>query len=141
MLVKLLLMRGKMPMIPEAQKPFLYKLIEKRLEHCFTYKITDARLLLMMVLICQTPGIAVMYMAYLQYWCKKNFSESIDLDVFCEKIFPWGFPGDDDLHKLWDSQKVEQNGPGSSDNLLDYSMAYQTIQISEIVWDNLPAVE
>lgn len=115
------------------EKPFLYQLIEKRIEHCFTYKITDSRLIMFLVIITKSAGTAVMYMAYLQYWCKKHDIKEIDLDIFCEQIFPMGFPIDDDLRKLWYSLKVSKDKMalgGSSDNLLDYQTAYKSIQFN-----------
>lgn len=141
MLVKMMLYKEAFKNIPDdKEKPFIYKLIAKRIECCFTYKIEDPRLILFLAMISETPGKAVMYLAYLQYWCNKSGVQLLDLDTFCERIFPFVFPSDDDLHKLWDSQKVNRDS-GGSDNLLDYGTAYQSIQFTELLWENLPTVE
>jgi hypothetical protein len=45
------------------------------------------------------------------------------------KAFPWGFPSEEDLNILWDSQKVHKDSseqPGT-DNLLDYLEASKSI--------------
>jgi hypothetical protein len=114
--------------IPENKKPFLYKVIEKRISACFTFKITDIKLLLFLCDLTQTPGMAVMYLAYLQYWAKKHNTTNINLDLFCMQIFPSGFPLEEDLHILWDYCKVKSEG--DSDNLLDYQNGYKTIQFN-----------
>jgi|SRR3989304_5130398 len=54
--------------IPEKKKPFLVKLIEKRIKHCFTFEINDSGLILFLAIISKTAGGAVMYLTYLQYW-------------------------------------------------------------------------
>lgn len=131
-LVKLLLYKGAFKELPDKEKPFLYQVIEKRIKYCFTFNIEDPRLILFLAIVAESPGTAVMYMAYIQYWCKKNGVEVLDLDTFCEKIFPWGFPNEDDLHKLWDEQKVNRKGTHGSDNLLDYETAYKSIQITKV---------
>lgn len=118
--------------IAEKDKPFLYQVIEKRIDACFTFEITDARLILFLCAIAKSPGTAIMYLAYLQYWCKKNDVKEIDLEKFAE-IFPNGFPCEEDLQKIWDEQKVSRRTPEGvripgSDNLLDYQTAYKSIQ-------------
>lgn len=145
MLMKLLLAKGhikKLTDIPDEGKPFIYQMLEKRIQHCFTFKVEDPRLILFLAMITETPGTAVMYLAFIQYWCKQTGVQMLDLETFCERIFPMGFPSEDDLHKLWDEQKVKrEKGNGGSDNLLDYATAYKSIQFSEILWENLPSVE
>ena len=112
--------------IPQKEKPFLYQVIEKRIDGCFTFKITDARLILLITIISETPGSAILYLWYLQYWCKKNQVEILSLNDFCEKIFPMGFPSKDDLHKIWDDQKVTIDN--KSLNLVDINDAGLSVQ-------------
>jgi hypothetical protein len=126
-LVNLLISRGNIE-IPEKEKPFLIKLIEKRIKNCLTYQITDTRLLIFLAILSENPGTAVMYLAYLQYWAKKNNQPIINLTIFCEKIFPWGFPNENDLSDLWNKCKVKREKQLDSDNLLDYDNAYKSIQ-------------
>lgn len=113
--------------IAEDEKPFLFRLIEKRVKHLYTFEIQDHRLILFLCILTESPGKAVMYLTYLQYWCKKNNVTKLTFDVFCEKIFPHGFPKESDLDELWNKQKVEPNG--GNDNLLDYHTALTSIQI------------
>jgi hypothetical protein len=126
-LIKLLLADREFE-LPEEEKPFLVKLIEKRLKYGMTYKIKDSRLILFLAILARNAGSAVMYMTYLQYWCKKKHVIEIDLNRFCEEIFPMGFPSEDDLHKIWDGQKVMRESSGASDNLVDYQSAMTSIQ-------------
>ena len=120
-----LLMAKEIRELPEQKKPFLIKVIEGRLKTSFSFSIKDRRLILFIATISQTPGTAIMYLTYLQYWCKKNETEEIDLDEF-RKIFTMGFPSKKDLEKIWDGQKVLREKEGS-DNLLDYQSAMLSI--------------
>ncbi len=124
-LMQLLMAKGALK-IPEKEKPFLVKVIEGRLKTSFSFSIRDSRLTLFIAIISQTPGTAIMYLTYLQYWCKKNETEEIDLEKFCE-IFPMGFLSKKDLEKIWDGQKVQSKDFSISDNLLDYQSAMLSI--------------
>jgi hypothetical protein len=108
--------------------PWLCQLIIKRIAVQFTYTISDDRVILLLAHVTQSPGTAVMYLWYLQYYCKKNNVKDIDLTMFCTYIFPMGFPSTNDLKQLWDSQKVNNKDEGFSDNLLDYHTSGQSIQ-------------
>ena len=110
----------------KAEKPFLYKLIEKRIRYCFTFSILDERLLLFLTAVAQTPGKAIMYLTYMQYWAKRHKQFVITFDDFCMKIFPHGFPNDEDLHDVWVKQKIK-NG-----NLLDFQSAMVSIQFDDV---------
>ena len=125
-LIQLMLVPKDKPFkIPQEEKPFLFQVIEKRIEICFTFKTQDDRLILFLAALSVTPGIAVMYLWYLQYWCSKNDVKEIDLDILCSRIFPNGFFKEEDLSEIWDEQKVKSEG---SDNLLDYQTAGESIQ-------------
>lgn len=117
--------------IPEKEKPFLLKVIETRIKHSFTFTILDIRLSFFLCVLSQTPGTAIMYLTYLQYWAKNHQLKVITFDDFCKDIFPMGFPSDEDLHQLWISIKVKREN-GGSDNLLDYQSAMESIQFSEV---------
>jgi len=114
--------------IPEKEKPFLYALIEKRLEHCFSFKITDARLILVLAVISETPGSAIMYLWYLQYWCKRNDVRVLSFKQFCMDVFPYGFPLKSDLHKVWDDQKVLNPDSNRVYNLVDDNQSGLSVQ-------------
>jgi|688.fasta_scaffold05151_34 hypothetical protein len=124
MLVKLTLSKNTSYAIPEGEKPFLYKLMEKRIEVLHDFEL-DERTLLFLCCICKSAGVSVMYIWYLQYKSKKRNIKEISLESFCE-IFPVGFPSEDDLHRMWDNQKVLVKGMGS-DNLLDYPYAGKSL--------------
>lgn len=124
MLVKLILSKNMSYSIPEGEKPFLYKLMEKRISVIHDFEL-DERTLVFLCCICKSAGVCVMYVWYLQYESKKRNMKQISLENFCE-IFPMGFPSEDDLHRLWDSQKVSRKEMGS-DNLLDYTQAGKSL--------------
>lgn len=126
--ILLQLLLGEIKEIPEKDKPFIMKLIEKRIEVCFDYEILDPKLLLFLSIVSETPGKAVMYLTYLQYWANKNNIKKIDINIFCEKIFPNGFPSDKDLKGLWDSQKIHPKDHMGSDNLIDYKVPLESIR-------------
>lgn len=107
--------------IPDKQKPFIYKIIEHRIDLMHTYKV-DNRVLLFLAYICKTAGVGVMYCWYLQYKSKNMNKKELTFEDFTE-IFAWGFPSDDGLNKLWVAQKVERTDFDFSDNLLDYPKA------------------
>lgn len=112
----------------EIDKPFIFRMIEKRVNARLSVKITDHRLILFLCIICKTPCKAVLYLYYIQYWALKNNTEEITLELFGEKIFPFGFFKDKDLNTIWDAQKVKPNEYGGSDNLIDYPAAATSIQ-------------
>jgi hypothetical protein len=124
MLVKLSLSKNMSYAIPEGEKPFLYKLMEKRISVIHDFEL-DERTLVFLCCICKSAGVCVMYAWYLQYESQKRNMKEISLEYFCE-IFPMGFPSDDDLHRLWVEQKVNSKGLGS-DNLLDYPQAGKSL--------------
>jgi hypothetical protein len=98
--------------------------MEKRIEVLHDFEL-DERTLLFLCCICKSAGVSVMYIWYLQYKSKKRNIKEISLESFCE-IFPVGFPSEDDLHRMWDNQKVLVKGMGS-DNLLDYPYAGKSL--------------
>lgn len=118
--VKLVLSKNSAYEIPESEKPFIYKLLEKRISIIHDYEIDD-RVLLFLSWICKSAGVGVMYCWYLQYESNKRDVNKITFEIFAE-VFAWGFPSEDSLQKLWDEQKVNRKDM-SSDNLLDYGKA------------------
>lgn len=128
LILDMLAQRGSINLVDD-EKPFLFKLIEKRMVH-FTFEITDVRLILLLSFISKSAGVAVLYLWYLQYWCKKNNSRNINLDKLCIEVFPMGFFKEDDLKQVWLSQKVQvpKGNLILSDNLVDYPEAGHSIQ-------------
>jgi hypothetical protein len=112
--------------IPQKEKPFLFQVIEKRVEHCFQFTFIDNRPILFLCAIAETTGSAILYLWYLQWWCANHDIKEVSLELFCERIFPMGFPSKEDLHKIWDSQKVVSE-KGAITNLIDYASAGQSL--------------
>lgn len=131
MMIQLLMSHNAPVSIPEKEKPFLYKVIESRAKASFSFKLEDPKLIIFLCVLTQSPGTAVMYLTYMQYWAKKRGIKNIDFNLFCSEIFPMGFPSEDDLHTLWRSQKIERR-EGGSDNLLDYQSAMSSIQFENV---------
>jgi hypothetical protein len=129
LLVQLLMVGKPIPLstVKKVDKYFLYELIEKRVEHCFTFKIPDSRAIVFISAIAKSAGTAVMYLTYLQYKCKKSNRTELTLDYLCE-LFPIGFIPESELKAIWDKQKVMTKSMGGSDNLLDYQSAMKSIQ-------------
>lgn len=80
-------------------------------------KITDALMAFIAVLAEGRPGTVVMYCALLRYVQLKRNLPLIGMDEFAF-IFPVGYPNEQVLGILWDSQKGHVLG-GDFDNLLD----------------------
>lgn len=124
------LMIGMMPKnakLKQEDKPFLFQLMDKRIEHCFTFKVTDERVLLALSMWAESAGNAVMYLWYIQGWCFKNNVREVDFETLGMKIFPFGIFSHKDLKSVWDNQKVQKKGM-QSDNLIDYAVAGLSIQ-------------
>jgi hypothetical protein len=115
--------------IPEKEKPFIVKMLEGRLK-MYQFKINDFDLRFFLAVLCKNPGNVVLYLWYLQYWCKKNNVKELDLENFSNRIFPYGFPSEDTLLRIWDGQKVDREGM-ASDNLVDYGTAGQSLVFEE----------
>lgn len=110
----------------EINKQFLCKVISARFA-ALGYTM-DIKTKLFIAYLTGSPGMAVMYCHYLAYYCKKNNISHLNFTDFCMNVFPWGFPSEEDLSKLWDEQKVHRDidQPGT-DNLLDYFYASRSI--------------
>ena len=116
--------------IPNSEKPFLFQIIEKRVEHCFTFKFIDQRAILAVCLWAESAGNAIMYLWFIQAWCFKNNVKQIDFETLGTKIFPMGIFSKKDLSEVWKSQKVSPDGKNTiyETNLVDYNLAGSSIQ-------------
>jgi hypothetical protein len=112
---------------PKEEKPFIFQIIEKRVEHCFTFKFIDDRALLALVIWAESAGVAIIYLWYIQAWCFKNQVKEVDFETLGLRIFPLGIFSEKDLKSVWKNQKVQQIGI-ESDNLIDYDVAGLSIQ-------------
>ena len=129
-ITKTYLMIGLMPRhakLSIEEKPFIFKVIEKRVENSFTFKFTDERALLVISILAETAGVAIIYLWYIQAWCFKNNVTEVDFETLGLKIFPMGIFSKKDLESVWDNQKVKVSGM-QSDNLIDYNVAGVSVQ-------------
>jgi hypothetical protein len=109
------------------EKPFVFQVMEKRLENCFTFRFTDERALLAVSIWAESAGVSIIYLWYIQAWCFKNNVQEVDFETLGLRIFPNGIFSEKDLKSVWDNQKVKNNGM-ESDNLVDYTLAGLSIQ-------------
>jgi hypothetical protein len=128
--VETFIMIGMMPKdvkLSKEEKPFIFQVMEKRVEHCFTFKFTDERALLALSIWAESAGRSILYLWYIQTWCFKNNVREVDFETLGLRIFPRGIFSEKDLKSVWDNQKVEHKGM-ESDNLIDYNFAGLSIQ-------------
>jgi hypothetical protein len=112
----------------EKELPFAVKMVKQSIKTRFTFEMTDCMQVLVAI-IAKSAGTCVMYLTYLQYRAKKLGVKEITAMEFAQNIFPMGLPSEENLQKLWYSQKVNtKDGIGGSDNLLDYQSALVSIQ-------------
>jgi len=84
---------GMMPKnvkLKTEEKPFVFQIMEKRIAHCFTYKITDERALLAISVWAESAGTSILYLWYIQGWCFKNNVREVDFETLTSRIFPRG---------------------------------------------------
>lgn len=115
----------------EAKKEWMLSAFWLRVKCCHTYKVTmSLAVFITDAIIGGNFGKMTMMANYLQWFCHKNHLKTIDLDTFCKRVFPWGFPSDDEWQRLWSLQKVDVAylSGGTSDNILDYSDCGLTIR-------------
>ena len=117
--------------IPKKEQPWLFELIEKRLDMSFTFTIKPEDKHKFMIYLCtltESPGNAVVYLWYLQYYCAKKNIKELSFQHINMNIFPLGYFKKETLKQIWNSQKVIKENPDSQDNLFDIGMAGESIQ-------------
>ena len=96
----------------------LSAVLKKRIEAGpFTYSLTNSAFVFIESIL-DNFGTSTMICAYLQYISHKTGKNVLGLNEICKDAFPLGFPGEEDLQKLWDKQKIQ----GVPDNALDYNI-------------------
>lgn len=108
--------------MPANEVPFLFSVILKRIKYSHSFKCNDHRVVAFLDAAAETPGTAVMFLWYIQYWCFTNKVKEINLELLATKIFPFGFPSKADLQTIWDSQKTSEGK-----NLVDINLAGNSI--------------
>jgi hypothetical protein len=127
---ELSIMIGMMPKginLPKEDKSYIFQIIEKRVEHCFSFKFIDERAILLLSICAETAGKAILYLWYIQCWCFKKNVKEVDMEILGLEIFPRGIFSEKDLKTVWELQKIEKKGM-ESDNLIDYNFAGSSIQ-------------
>lgn len=105
------------PIPEEVSTVFLYQVVKKRAEY-LQMKISDWACLFMADL-AKSPGTIIMYLYYL-----KGRGLDLTFDGITE-AFPYGFPSENDLEKLWGMQKIQGH------NLLDLNTLHMWLLGSE----------
>lgn len=112
--------------------PSMATVVYKRVNAIHTYTITPTVALLSEIVV-KSFGNSTMLCAYLQYKAHQLGVKTINAEVFCRDIFPWGVPTEDELQRLWDLQKLDpellknRKSMFKPDNGLDYKITYESI--------------
>lgn len=113
-----------------SNQDFMTQIINKSMKLRFDFEL-DSKLTLWLILTCKSPGNAVMISAYLKWKMNELGRNSFDLDAYT-RLFPMGFPTEDELTWLWECQKLAaktdeefKEMPGTG-NLLDCPLAYKS---------------
>lgn len=109
-----------------AKSIWSLKVWEKRVESALTIKIHKKVLMFLSIRVLGNVGSGIMYIYYLQYWAKKNGNKRISLDILFSKVFPNGFFPKEEMHKLWDAQKIV--GYNGTDNMIDIPEALRSVR-------------
>jgi len=94
----------------ELKEEFVYKIIDKRAQFIGLTMTEPVKMMLCML--CNSPGTAVMYVYALRYFQVNAKLGPINTEDLAA-LFAYGFPSEAELSRLWDLQK---NG---ASNLLD----------------------
>jgi len=95
----------------------------------------DPRVAILLTMWAKSIGSCLLYMYYCHWMCeKKGIKGEFTIDHLVE-FFPMGFFEEEDIHKVWDSQKVDNRREnfdgteltGGGDNLIDYALASQSM--------------
>lgn len=82
----------------------MYRLIQKRLQ-LYDYRMSEHAITFLASL-STTPGVAVIYMTYLQYISSKLGIKEYNVYNLCEKAIPYGILKSEVLEEFWDAQKA-----------------------------------
>lgn len=101
----------------------------KRLEVLTTIKVTK-RAAIMLAIIMDRPGVAVLYAYYIHRKLGKD--AVLDLTAFTMKLFPMGLISEDQNKEIWDSQKISKENAKElgltcgTDNLIDCEIMWES---------------
>lgn len=100
---------------------FLYNVIVKRIEAQFTFKMEPSAIM-WLATVSGTPGLAIMYLWYIQYIVHKNDymkQNVLSLDLLCKYVFPMGILSEESNSRIWGKQKFTYDNRGL--NMVDCS--------------------
>lgn len=116
-------------MYKELNKMIFFLPVTKARMENLGYTI-DRKTEMMIAIVSETVGTAVMYAYYLSYKAKMLGLKKITFKDLCEKIFPFGFFSRKAMDNIWDAQKVNRgDNQMGSDNLLDYAEASRSLEL------------
>lgn len=102
------------PISEEIKSQFMYRLIEKR-SKLYDYSMSEHAITLI-ASISPSPGIAVIYMTYMQYIASKRGIKKYTVSKICEEVIPYGVIKSEVLERFWDAQKA---AGAPLDNMVD----------------------
>jgi hypothetical protein len=108
--------------------PLPVQILRRSIGKRFTFEPNNNLILLMGVL-GETPGGAIMYATYLQWYAKSINKKDLNIEDFCN-AFPLGLPTSQSMNELWNGQKIVRETKVDSDNLIDYANANKSIQFA-----------
>lgn len=111
------------PLDGEDKPPLAYQIADERL--AFHNVPVERRVLLMIASLCDRPGTVVLYCAAVKAIAMKVLAgegKPVTFSHFIE-AFPMGFPTEEELHRIWEAQKVHDDQPG--DNWIDRPAAWR----------------
>lgn len=106
------------PVDGEIEGRLAYQIMMKRCRH-HGISVTPWTLALIALLV-DRPGSAMLYVAALHYISRKSAAGTVNLDRFID-FFGDGFPGEDELRRIWEGQKSDYAPLG---NVLDDPQAW-----------------
>lgn len=102
------------------EKSWALKAVEARQKTIFGNELIDRKTLILIEFLCSDNiGMMLMHVYYLQWKAVQLGIDKIDLNIFCERIFPFGTFKEKTLHKVWDDTKVRTER--MTNNLIDYT--------------------
>ena len=109
----------------EIASDFGAKILLKRLE-CYNlpFVITDFFYGMSTITFVDRPGVVMILLRLCWQEWKKNGTDYFGIEIWANKMFPWGVPENKELETMWDSQKGFACGLEKMDNLLDSPEAW-----------------
>lgn len=103
------------------QKSFIFQIIESRSKNLGIS--ADPSVLIMLALICTTPGTASLYVHALWHEQQRVARDRpLNIEDFC-MMFADGFPDEDSLEDAWSAQKTDEGHNG-----IDLQSTYNQVQ-------------